>query len=62
MVWGDRDRMIPLAHAEAAVERLHDARLVVFEGAGHFPHLDQPERFAELMREFAHELRVRKAS
>ncbi len=55
LVWGDRDRMIPLAHAQAAVEHLPDARLVVFEGAGHYPHLDQPERFAELMREFVAE-------
>lgn len=56
LVWGDRDRMIPLAHARQAVEQMPDARLVVFEGAGHFPHLDQPERFAELMREFTQEL------
>lgn len=56
LVWGDRDRMIPLNHAEQAVAHLPDARLVVFERAGHFPHLDQPERFAELMRRFAAEV------
>lgn len=61
VVWGDRDRMIPLSHARAAVEKMPDARLVVFEKAGHFPHLDAPERFAELMREFAAELRERRA-
>jgi pimeloyl-ACP methyl ester carboxylesterase len=61
LVWGDRDRMIPLAHAREAVEQMPDARLVVFEMAGHFPHLDQPERFADLMRGFTRELRGRQA-
>jgi pimeloyl-ACP methyl ester carboxylesterase len=27
----------------------------LFEGAGHFPHLDEPERFAELLSEFMKE-------
>jgi len=26
--------------------------VVLFEGAGHFPHLDEPERFAEVLRDF----------
>lgn len=56
VVWGERDRLIPMSHAKAAVEYLPDARLVVFEGAGHFPHLDQPDRFASLMWEFTREL------
>ncbi len=61
LVWGGRDRMIPQAHARAAVEQLHDARLVVFDQAGHFPHLDEPERFAELMHDFARGLDLRQA-
>jgi pimeloyl-ACP methyl ester carboxylesterase len=52
LVWGDRDRMIPVTHGQAAVRRIPNARLEVFEGAGHFPHLDHPERFARLLREF----------
>jgi pimeloyl-ACP methyl ester carboxylesterase len=24
----------------------------LFEGAGHFPHLDDPDRFADLVRDF----------
>jgi pimeloyl-ACP methyl ester carboxylesterase len=62
LVWGDRDRMIPVAHAKAALEQLPNGRLVVFEGAGHFPHLDQPTRFAELMSGFAHSIGQRQAS
>lgn len=52
LVWGGRDRMIPLAHARAAAELIPRARLEVFDRAGHFPHLDEPERFAALLREF----------
>jgi pimeloyl-ACP methyl ester carboxylesterase len=29
-----------------------DSRVVLFEGAGHFPHLDEPERFAQLVGDF----------
>ena len=28
------------------------ARVELFEGAGHFPHLDDPDRFADLVRDF----------
>lgn len=56
VVWGDRDRLIPVSHAKAAVDHMPDAKLIIFEGAGHFPHLDQPDRFAALMWEFTQEL------
>lgn len=52
LVWGDRDRMIPLSHARATVALIPNARLEVFARAGHFPHLERPERFASLLREF----------
>jgi pimeloyl-ACP methyl ester carboxylesterase len=29
-----------------------DSRLEMFEGAGHFPHLDDPDRFARILRDF----------
>jgi pimeloyl-ACP methyl ester carboxylesterase len=60
LVWGERDRMIPLAHARAAVELLPNARLEVFDRAGHFPHLDEPERFAVLVRQFIGALHTRR--
>jgi pimeloyl-ACP methyl ester carboxylesterase len=49
IVWGDRDPMIPVRHGENAHELLEGSRLVVFPGAGHEPHLHDPERFAELV-------------
>ncbi|HYO20385.1 MAG TPA: alpha/beta fold hydrolase [Dermatophilaceae bacterium] len=55
VIWGTRDRMIPAWHATAAQQVFPGARVELFEGAGHFPHLDEPERFAELLSEFMKE-------
>ncbi|WP_445259181.1 alpha/beta fold hydrolase [Nocardioides aurantiacus] len=52
IVWGTRDHMIPAAHAVAAQEAVPECRVELFEGAGHFPHLDDPDRFARVLREF----------
>jgi pimeloyl-ACP methyl ester carboxylesterase len=52
VVWGTKDRMIPAWHATTAHQVIADCRVVLFEGAGHFPHLDQPERFANLLSDF----------
>ncbi|CUR56795.1 Alpha/beta hydrolase fold protein [metagenome] len=52
IVWGSRDRMIPAWHALSAQRAVPDCRVELFEGAGHFPHLDDPDRFARVLREF----------
>jgi pimeloyl-ACP methyl ester carboxylesterase len=52
IVWGSRDRMIPAWHAIRAQQSIPDCHVELFEGAGHFPHLDEPDRFADLLRDF----------
>ena len=52
IVWGTQDRMIPAWHATTALQGIAGSRVELFEGAGHFPHLDDPERFALLLSEF----------
>ncbi len=52
VIWGTKDRMIPATHALAAQRAIEGCRVELFEGAGHFPHLDDPERFTELLQEF----------
>jgi pimeloyl-ACP methyl ester carboxylesterase len=52
VVWGSRDHMIPAWHALSAQRAVPDCRVELFEGAGHFPHLDDPDRFARVVREF----------
>jgi pimeloyl-ACP methyl ester carboxylesterase len=52
LVWGDRDGVIPVAHAHTAHGAMPASRLEVFAGAGHFPHHADPDRFVRLVREF----------
>jgi pimeloyl-ACP methyl ester carboxylesterase len=52
VVWGTKDRMIPAWHAASATTSMANCRVELFSGAGHFPHLDDPDRFAALVREF----------
>ncbi len=51
-VGGSKDTVIPIAHTVAAHDLLPISRLEVFDGAGHFPHVDQPQRVAALLHEF----------
>jgi pimeloyl-ACP methyl ester carboxylesterase len=52
LVWGDRDPIIPVEHGIAAHELVPSSRLEIFEGAGHFPHLDDPQRFLDVLLDF----------
>ncbi|HEX4466392.1 MAG TPA: alpha/beta fold hydrolase [Solirubrobacteraceae bacterium] len=52
LIWGEHDPLIPVAHAHAAHELLPASRLEVFEDSGHFPQLDQPQRFLQTLSEF----------
>jgi pimeloyl-ACP methyl ester carboxylesterase len=52
IVWGARDAMIPVDHARAAHGLVPGSRLEIFEQAGHFPHLTEPRRFAEVLSRF----------
>ena len=49
IVWGDKDPMIPVTHGERAHTLLEGSRFVVFPGAGHEPHLHDPDRFVALV-------------
>lgn len=52
IMWGDRDGIIPIAHGRAAHEAVPGSRFEVIEGAGHFPHAEEPARVATLLRGF----------
>jgi pimeloyl-ACP methyl ester carboxylesterase len=53
VVWGERDRLVPVAHAHAYADGLPDARLVVIPGAGHYPYMETPEAFVDAVEGFA---------
>jgi len=52
IVWGDHDRIIPLDHAYRAHQAIPNSRLEVMEGVGHFPQVEDPARFVDILREF----------
>ena len=52
IVWGDHDGIIPVEHALAAHELIPTSRLEIIEGVGHFPHVEQPDTFANLLVDF----------
>ncbi len=52
LVWGSEDDAAPLAHGRTMEKLIPDAGLVVFEGAGHFAYLDEPDRFCKIVKHF----------
>jgi pimeloyl-ACP methyl ester carboxylesterase len=52
IVWGRRDPLIPVGHAAVAHEGMPGSRLEIFDGSGHFPHLEEPVRFARVLIDF----------
>jgi len=57
IVWGERDRTIPIDHGRAAHAAIPGSRFVSLPRAAHFPHLEDPEGLAEALREFIEETR-----
>ncbi len=51
-VWGAKDRILPVSQVQTAFAEFPGARLEIFERSGHFPHLDEPDRFAAVLAEF----------
>jgi pimeloyl-ACP methyl ester carboxylesterase len=49
---GDQDPFLPVEDARRIADSAPEGRLHVFEGAGHLPSLEQPDRFNALLTEF----------
>lgn len=52
LIWGEHDSIIPVAHGRRAHEQVVGSRLEVFANSGHFPQLDEPERFLDILIDF----------
>jgi pimeloyl-ACP methyl ester carboxylesterase len=52
VIWGEKDNMVPRAHAEAYAKLIPDAKLSVVSGAGHSVHVEEPEKTAKLVSDF----------
>lgn len=52
LIWGDRDKIIPVSHAYAAHDALTGSRLEVLEGVGHYPHVEAPTVVVDILEDF----------
>lgn len=51
ILWGQHDPVIPIARGEDLAKKLN-AELVIFPNSGHLPMEEEPEAFAETVRQF----------
>lgn len=47
VIWGERNRFVPVKHADDLRASFPDAEIVVLDGLGHYAHLEDPERVGE---------------
>jgi pimeloyl-ACP methyl ester carboxylesterase len=52
IVWGEDDRVIPVAHAHHTHEAIPGSRIAVLPGAGHFLPFEQPAWFTDVLLDF----------
>lgn len=52
ILWGQKDKITPLANARLMNERIGESRLEILEGIGHTPYLEDPEGLAEKILTF----------
>jgi pimeloyl-ACP methyl ester carboxylesterase len=52
IVWGAEDPFIPVEQAHVAQQAIPGSRLEIFDGVGHYPHCERPERFVALLLDF----------
>ncbi|MCH9733260.1 MAG: alpha/beta hydrolase [Actinomycetia bacterium] len=52
LIWGSKDSVIPVSHAEMAHAAMPGSQMEIFDGSGHFPFHDDPDRFVEIVQKF----------
>ncbi len=52
LVWGERDRVLPVSQARPALARLQKGSLEIIPDCGHLPHVEWPDRFVEALGGF----------
>jgi len=51
LIWGAVDEVVPVAHAQAAMD-MQNVQVNVFADCAHCPHIEQSERFNEVGMKF----------
>lgn len=56
LIWGESDKVVPVAIAETWRQALPQARLSVIERCGHLPQIEHPKATADKIRSFINEV------
>jgi non-heme chloroperoxidase len=62
LVWGDRDGIVPRTDQEEMLALINGSRLTTYDGAGHAPHWEEPDRFGSDLVKFIETLAFAGAS
>ena len=52
LIWGENDTETPLSDGKQLFQLIHNSKLKVIKGAGHFVHREKPREVAKLIQEF----------
>ena len=52
IVWGEDDKVIPPAYADALNDGIKGATMTLLPTCGHLPHVERPAEFAKAVTEF----------
>ena len=52
LVWGDKDKMVPVKYSYIHKERIRNSKLEIFSNIGHSPHLEIPEKLSQTLINF----------
>lgn len=55
LIWGSEDTATPVSDGRIMEEKINDAALIVFEGAGHYSYLEKPHDFKAIVTSFVKE-------
>ena len=62
LIWGDQDQRSLRGDQDALLLAIPESRLIVYRGAGHLLHIEEPLRFASDVATFAEEVTIGAAS
>lgn len=55
IVWGEIDKIVRIKYAKIFKENIKDSQLVVLPKIGHSPHLEEPQKLAQIIEDFLSE-------
>ena len=61
LIWGEEDRVIPLANGIKLYDSIVRSRLVVLKNCGHVPPEEKTDAFVRLVADFGHDRKGRVA-